>query len=933
MTSTTELNTRNEWAEFWRYKIGANTVPANTKLKGVKGQENKVFKTLWKRFQNSPLTEAEFQKQLDNHEYDNGIAVMAGKTWHNPERVDERLIEIDIDNLRGKEEFLTDEDGKVRSVEEAAKKWMIEQHETAPNRLHLYFRAPRGIPNKAPDEVLGIEVKAEGEHGVTFCANSPHPNGDQYEIIGTNEPELLTEKETIALMQHIDQICRKHGVTYLDHRSILTDQLREIGRTLKIPGRPKPKINEGVRHPTMISFCNTVFFNNLNDTNELELRNFCLGVNNEICKPPLPDSEIADIINDTLDFVHRRRIKEAAQATVKLESETSGEDAKQADELTGLDSSIREQLTPHIYKVISFNPLIMYVAHQQQNVIIKVNVNFKKGDKHVFTPELQKTKQVTANQFLQWKTIFIEARPLKVKINESPIEETIKYQVTFIDKLNKAFTIGPCSITAMIEELNNRGLVIKKQEAVDALVKIIRRYQDLGLAEVTNTVLTQGYYIINGKFEAIDIRQNIETQPDVNRCIECADFLDALSIKHKNLDIFPTHIKWWLLAPFGYILKGLNRWLKWQHSYAWSSSSKTTDGVIGLAMWRLDGEKDLNTYQLKLSSIDSIARFGNVISRTTYPIMVNEVGGLREKTYNWLVELIKGAVESTSVRGKFIDGKYQVLPSLSNIYFTSNPNPPLDSGYRSRFTIMHYSKDEVHDRESDEAKEFKRWIDTEKHKLAVLGDFIAWYVITKPAKPEDSILLFNKDPDDIAKDIIAAFYTYAGKDRPEWLDRTYKQRSILEENEERAYFEIRSFLLDRINNAYNRYRFMENTPANDYQTVDLDIPKIKEGFHYRFNFCMANRLLPFLHELKRRKTDELEIAITIDILTELERQFGHIEGITTLVDLGREIPGFTYDTRWIGGKTHRVIVGLRKDFVTYTNSALEDKADENRNLT
>ena len=91
----------------------------------------------------------------------------------------------------------------------------------------------------------------------------------------------------------------------------------------------------------------------------------------------------------------------------------------------------------------------------------------------------------------------ISAIPLKVKINKSPIEETKTYHVTFIDKSDKPFTIGPCSINSLIEELANEMKGYQEAQAVDALKTIIERHAELGQAERSESVTTQGYYYIN----------------------------------------------------------------------------------------------------------------------------------------------------------------------------------------------------------------------------------------------------------------------------------------------------------------------------------------------------------------------------------------------------------------------------------------------------
>ena len=78
-------------------------------------------------------------------------------------------------------------------------------------------------------------------------------------------------------------------------------------------------------------------------------------------------------------------------------------------------------------------------------------------------------------------------------------------------------------------------------------------------------------------------------------------------------------------------------------------------------------------------------------------------------------------------------------------------------------------------------------------------------------------------------------------------------------------------------------------------------PGVIINFITRLNFCLTNKLVPYLHEHTRRDNAQ-EIIITHDILTELKRSIDHIEGITTMEDLGKEIPGFDYTSRRLAAK-------------------------------
>ena len=140
------------------------------------------------------------------------------------------------------------------------------------------------------------------------------------------------------------------------------------------------------------------------------------------------------------------------------------------------------------------------------------------------------------------------------------------------------------------------------------------------------------------------------------------------------------------------------------------------------------------------------------------------------------------------------------------------------------------------------------------------------HCIIKPAKAEDSILFSDKELDELAVEIITEFYKSVGKDKPEWLDSTFKQRSIMEENTEQAYFEIRNFLVETITNAFSR-NFRSFNYASAQTIEDENIVPNNAGLLVRLNFCLDNDIIPFLHKHGRKDGID-EIIISHDILIE-----------------------------------------------------------------
>jgi hypothetical protein len=894
MTITAEgLKTVNDWADFWRNDIGVNVIPANTRKK-------ETYES-WKEWQYNPVPEDLHNEWKTSGAFDKGIAIVLGNVHHNQQKQGLYLIGIDCDNAKAIEEICSRDDNTI-SLSQLAQWTLVEQHSDDLTKAHVLLYSHKPFPKKSSDnngqlnqklnanEVPAIEVKSLGSHGILFVTPSVHQNGEPYQIIGRYDPVVADD-----FVLHINSICKKYAIPYLEAADNGNGKaLLPIQDLFK----PDFTIFEGHnRHEALLRTMEALIARNSSILSHDQIKPLAQQWNNQHCSPPLDDKEFEKQWKCATGFIERK-----AQIA---EGDENGDD----DDLTGIQTSIVEKLSSHIYSIVSSNPPVMYVAHKGKRKIIKAIVKF------ITETTGSKQEQKIIKQLLLWKQQLIFAVPIKVVINDSPIDENKTYQVTFIGRSKKPFTIGPGSINYIIEELANKGKVLRKAEAVDALTATINRYEELGLAEVNESVTQAGYYYIKGKFEIHEITQVLDKEPDPDQVLECVNLLDELSTKWQNNDIFPTVIKWAVLAPFNYIFKSNDKWLRNIHEYGWSSSGKTSLGKVALAVWRLHKNALRKDYQLRFSNIDTTARFGSVISRSTYPKVINEAGGLQDKFNRSLLDLIKGAIEAPYVRGKFFEGRYQNIPALCNMFLTSNSKPPEDSGYRSRNTLLHFSKDDVHERGQKEAVEFEKWLDSKLNILGVLGDFIARYVIVNPIKPEESILFqSDKSYEDMAKEILGEFYKSVGKDKPEWLERVFEQRSIVEENTEQAYFELRGFLMDQITNAYSRHI------RTLYKEQD---PNVVIKFSTRLDFCLTNKLVPYLHKHTRRDDVE-EIIITNDILAELKRSIDHIEGITTMEDLGKEVPGFEYASRKLGGKARRVLSGKREDFVNF----LEGDSDE-----
>ena len=213
--SKEDIEAANKAPNHWYTDIGPNVIPADTKNKSPY-----ILKT-WKQYQSNPIPLEVFErwKQLGLFAY--GIAVVTGNIWRG-ENAGLCVNLIDADNRLALEEICTYK-GKTVSLGEFASWTLVEQHKDNPNRGHVYILSTKPFPIKASDkgspesankiisnQIPGIEVKNIG--GLAFAWNSIHEGGYRYEFVNGLDNVALCDD----FVNHIDSICRKYSLKYLD---------------------------------------------------------------------------------------------------------------------------------------------------------------------------------------------------------------------------------------------------------------------------------------------------------------------------------------------------------------------------------------------------------------------------------------------------------------------------------------------------------------------------------------------------------------------------------------------------------------------------------------------------------------------------------------------------------------------------------------------
>jgi hypothetical protein len=223
------------------------------------------------------------------------------------------------------------------------------------------------------------------------------------------------------------------------------------------------------------------------------------------------------------------------------------------------------------------------------------------------------------------------------------------------------------------------------------------------------------------------------------------------------LDLLATSIVWGMVAPISFVFKSNVNYLVWLHFWGSPNATKSNTGIIILA---IDGHHKDDKFIRNISNIDTIARLGEEIDKTTFPKLVDEVD-LNDERYRTLINQIKSAITSKILRSKFRHhgSSASDIPALSPLILTSNPPPPLwDSAYMKRIIDRYFDKSETKKEDDPKAVAFRQFLATELDNLHHLGDFRNWYVMNHQDEVLSAIREHKMTLLDLCTKILATAY-------------------------------------------------------------------------------------------------------------------------------------------------------------------------------
>jgi len=283
--------TPNEYADFWRYEVGVNVIPANSK--------QKIPLTKWTEYQNNPIPKEIHDEWKKENKFNQGLAVICGQVFHNDEHKGKWLNGIDCDNKLGLEKLCP------VGINSIALITIVEQHANK-EKGHIYFYTSEPIKSKSANDgknntVPQIEVKSGGKF-LLYCAGSIHKDNSPIEILGIKQVKTV-DKESLEF--NINEICKEFQVPYLEG-------IAEIRKPVSEMIKDDFVIYEGGnRSEAILRYLSSKKIKNPEFTLD-DLYRLGKQFNEKHCKPPYSDYKVKQDAKQSLGY-GEEKIKENKQ--------------------------------------------------------------------------------------------------------------------------------------------------------------------------------------------------------------------------------------------------------------------------------------------------------------------------------------------------------------------------------------------------------------------------------------------------------------------------------------------------------------------------------------------------------------------------------------------------------------------------------------------
>jgi hypothetical protein len=811
----------------WPYEYKIPIFPADTINKTVSV----------KQWSTTDFSKVDFRAEMLRGAYDNGAAARLGQT------LEEGLYSIALD-FDGWDAVVAWFGSWDNVLAHSKKSPLVEWHQDQ-GKIHVILFAHEPLPKKkmhiGKNKVL-LEIRCEKQ--ILFISPSRHKDGNNYAPLGTSHIETLhSESGLLQLKAKINQF---------SDRYMSDDDKARYDAWLD---DPNTILGEGAgRHTATLHKARSYFWKyagewlNLSDSERFDR---AWQWHMEHCQPPRSGSEFENICKWVIDKdrverdkkhelirEERRLQEEAAQQHYKTHS-----DNKKAILESITNKQIRNMLDADIWTMVSENPAKFIIARRKACHICRASISYSDSGNN----------QATKKAHLNYGSILIRLYPKTIILHESPLkflETSERYTIVF-ENQDRHEVIISGTIEGIISRLKEMpGYVVSSYGIAEALNSIIGAFKDDDKLLIDKTVEFEGYYYADNDVQIskinLDEKHPRRTKQEVIDCIkylsERSDFQiwkDKQGNTIDRRDLLASLIQWLPASPFNFVLKQQNckPYLK---GFAMTGERDGAKSSLSEEILNAHGnptnEQDADSiYSVSAGSVNTEAKFGKAVSKTTYAVEFSEFG--RVESYGRhedLVECFKTSVDATIVRrGKKENRNDAPFPSLSPLIINGNPPFTSKGELLKRYHVAKFSEEDRHDRSPNSP--FNTFQRENKHHWKTLGDWTLRYILDN----KQELLLSKKyGAYEIGKLALKAFYEFGGLPLPEWLTGWITDTS-LEELDQDVEGLIRSILYNHVHKTIRENSFLINKDGMGDLTVSQRIEE-----------CLKTRVWPWIRKLQ-----------------------------------------------------------------------------------
>jgi hypothetical protein len=193
----------NYTADYNRDTLGVNVIPADT--------QSRFEYPSWKNWQDKPIPQSQHDDWKTRGAFSQGMARIHGRAWHRSNlEYDAYWFSVDCDNQAAIDVMLVVFSATMgkeyKTLDELSDDFLAEFHADQPDRAHISGYTEKPLTAKSSDagkfkskieanEIPAIEIKSQGQDGISFSPPSYHKHGHPY------EPKKKILPKTLSITQ------------------------------------------------------------------------------------------------------------------------------------------------------------------------------------------------------------------------------------------------------------------------------------------------------------------------------------------------------------------------------------------------------------------------------------------------------------------------------------------------------------------------------------------------------------------------------------------------------------------------------------------------------------------------------------------------------------------------------------------------------------